>query len=346
MKIRQALLTGTALAFAGGLAAGPALAADKMSLGVHGYMEQWVGMADVNGDDDNKEGAFEVKSDAEIHFRGTLKADNGLTFSVNVELEANNMGNQGPNKNETSNMIDESYLKITGDFGDIRIGSEDTASNLMHYGHKDVGIGLTAGDTKSWLGFGTPNTYGDKQAYFGDSMKVSYFTPRMEGVQLGLSYMPDGGTHQAKNNSADNNDMDAWSVGLNYMGAIGDSSVAFSAGHYSQSTAGDDDATTTNFGLQVGMGAFGFNIAYAQDDDGAGAENDTVTGGIIYTDGPMAVSGGYAMLDRGAGDDMTSGMLSLSYVLAPGVSSNTSLFMAEDGDMDGTGFVTGFKVGF
>jgi hypothetical protein len=326
----------SALACAGAMAAGQASAADMLSVGVHGYMEQWVGVADVNGNA-TKEGAFEVKSDSEIHFRGKLAADNGLTFTVDVQLEGNNSG---------ENYIDESYLKITGDFGDLRIGSEDTASNLMHYGHQDVGIGFTAGDTGNWLGFGTPNTYGAGRAYFGDSMKVTYFTPRESGVQLGVSYMPDDGTHQAKNNAADNNDMDAWSVGLNYKGAIGDSSVAFSAGHHAASTP-MDDSTTTNFGLQVGMGAFGFNVAFAEDDAGDGSDADeTVTVGAKYSDGPLSVSVGYAMLDRGNGSDMTSGMLSAGYVLAPGVSWKSSLFQAEDGDMEGTGFVTGVAVGF
>ena len=334
--MKRILLGTTALAFAGAMAAGQASAADMMAVGVHGYMEQWVGMADVNGNE-TKEGAFEVKSDSEIHFRGSLAADNGLTFTVDVQLEGNNSG---------ENYIDESFLKITGDFGDLRIGSEDTASNLMHYGHQDVGIGFTAGDTGNWLGFGTPNTYGAGLAYFGDSMKVTYYTPRMEGVQLGLSYMPDADTHQAKNNKADNNDMDAWSVGLNYKGAIGDSSVAFSAGHHAAATE-MDDSTTTNFGLQVGMGAFGFNAAYAEDDDGTGGGSDeTVTVGAKHSDGPLSVSIGYAMVDRADGSEMTSVMLSAGYVLAPGVSWKSSLFQAEDGDEDGAGFVTGVAVGF
>ena len=357
MKMKQVLLTGTALAFAGALAAGPASAADKMSVGVSGYMEQWVGMADTEGhmidhDGDTKtakvekEGAVEVQADTEIHFRGTLAADNGMTFSVNVELEGTN---------NAGNYVDESYLKITGDFGDIRIGSEDTASNLMHYGHQDVGIGFTAGDIGNWLGFGTPNTYGAGSGYFADIPRVTYYTPRMEGMQLGVSYTPDAKVGQAVQNGSKttvNNDSDSSSVGLNYKGAIGDSSVAFSAGYHSQSAAasGDDDATYTNFGLQVGMGAFGFNIAYAEADDGkdgdSAKDTETVTAGGKYSDGPMAVSVGYAMMDRGDGTDVTSAMLSASYALAPGVSWNSSLFQSEDGDKEGTGFVTGVKVGF
>lgn len=362
--MKRILLGTTALAFAGAMGAGQASAADMLSIGVHGYLEQWVGMADSNGhmiDHDNndatpmveKEGAFEVQADTEIHFRGSLEADNGLTFTVDVQLEGTNGGLQGHNDDNdgTTNLIDESFLKITGDFGDVRIGSEDHASNLMHYGHQDVGIGLTAGDTGNWLGFGTPNTYGS----FADIQRVVYYTPRMEGVQLGVSYTPDVKLPQAVQNGAKttaNNDRDSASVGLNYKGAIGESSVAVSGGYRAISAAmsGDDDSTYTNFGLQVGMGAFGFNAAYAENDDGKDGDSkddtETVTVGAMYSDGPMAFSAGYGMMDRGSGTDMTSVMLSASYALAPGVSWRSSLFQAEDGDKDGSGFVTGFKLGF
>ena len=312
-----------------------------LSVGVHGYMEQWVGVADVDNNP-AMEGALDVQSDSEIHFRGTLEADNGLTFTVDVQLEGENRGGD--------NVVDESYLKITGDFGDVRLGSEDTASNLMHYGHQDVGIGLTAGDTGNWLGFGTPNTYGAGTAYFADIQGVTYFTPRMQGVQLGLSYRPDATSKQVAQNKASDNDNDSWSVGLNYKGAIGDSSVAVSGGHHAQSMPGMDNATTTNFGLQVGMGAFGFNVAYSEDDDGAAADTakdmETVTVGAKFSDGPIAYSIGYAMVDRGDKSEMTSAMLSMAYTLAPGVSAKASFFQAEDGDMEGSGFVGGVSVGF
>lgn len=354
--MRKTLLATTALACAGAMATGTASAADMLSVGVHGYMEQWVGMSSIDGHA-TEEGAFDVLSDAEVHFRGKLKADNGLTFTVDVQLEGNNGGLQGEESTGgdgedhkhggTTNLIDESFLKITGDFGDLRIGSEDPVISLMHYGHQDVGVGLVAGDTQDWLGHSHYiNTYGS----FTDDVGVVYFTPRMEGVQLGLSYNPDSRAHQATNNQAPNNDMDVVAVAMNYKGVVGESSVAFSAGHYIAATAGDDDATKTNFGLRVGMGAFGFNAAYAEEEDGMDADTkndvETVSVGAMYSEGPMAFSIGYAMVDRGDGGETTAAMLSASYALAPGVSWRSSLMQSEEGDVDGSAFVTGFKIGF
>lgn len=335
---RKALMATSALACVGALAVGPASAADMLSVGVHGYMEQWVGMADVDGA--TNEGAIEVKSDTEIFIKGSIEADNGLTFSIDVQLEGTN---------NAGNYIDESSLKVAGDFGEIRLGSEDRATTLMHYGATDVGVGFTAGDFPWWFGFGAINTYGS----FSDIPRLVYLTPRMEGVQFGLSYTPDYTLGQAVQNSSpiDNNDMDSTSIGLNYKGAVGDSSVAFSAGHVIESTEMDDDATYTNFGLKVGMGAFGFNVAWAGNEDGDDADTakdtDTVTLGASYMQDALSVSMAYGTVDRGGdGDETNSAILSARYVLAPGVAFRTSLFTSEEGDMEGVGLAGGIGINF
>ena len=343
--MRKTLLATTALAFAGAMAAGSASAADMLSLGLGGYMEQWVGVADIDGHA-TREGALSVKSDTEIFFKGSLEADNGLTFSVDVQLEGTNNGNTDDGN---TSLIDESSLKVTGDFGDLRLGSEDRVTTLMHYGATDVGVGFTAGDFHWWFDFGEINTYGS----FADIPRIVYLTPRMEGVQLGVSYTPDAGLDQAVQNNSpiDNNDMDSTSIGLNYKGAIGDSSVAFSAGHVIASTDKDDDATYTNLGLQVGMGAFGFNVAWAGNEDGDDADTtkdtDTVTFGVSYTQDALSVSAAYGMVDRGGdGDETNSAILSARYVLAPGVALRSSLFTSEEGDVEGVGFAGGIGVSF
>ena len=345
--MRKALLATTALAFSGAMAAGQASAADMLSVGVAGYMEQWVGVSNIDGHA-TKEGAFDVLSDSEIHFRGKLAADNGLTFTVDVQLEGNNGGLQkNAADKDTTNVIDESFVKISGDFGDLTIGAEDPVISTMHYGHQDVGVGLVAGDTQSWLGHSHYiNTYGS----FTDDVGVTYISPRMEGVQIGMTYTPDSRAAQATNNQAPNNDMDVVALAMNYKGAVGESSVAFSVGHMISATDGDDDATKTNFGLQVGMGAFGFNVAYADEDDGMDANTasdiETVSVGAKYSEGPMAFSIGYAMVDRGDGGETTAAMFSASYAVAPGVSWRTSLMQAEEGDVDGAALVSGVKIGF
>ena len=224
--MRKALLataSGAAL-----LAAGPALSADmaeKLSVGVGGYMEQWIGISSVDGG--TGDGGVSQYSDSEIHFKGALKADNGLTFSIKVELEGNSHASQ----------VDESQATVRGSFGEVQIGSEDHAAALMHYGNKDVGVGLNCGDaafingitgcsSENGLGLGTSGW-----GIGGDDQSISYYTPRLEGVQFGVSYVPDTDSED-KFIKPTHNDHDAVAVGLNYMGSIGDAKVDLSAGHY------------------------------------------------------------------------------------------------------------------
>ncbi len=335
----------TAVALAGGLAAAPAWAADKMSVGVSGYMEQWVGVSSVDGlpatDNMERDGGSGVHSDSEVHFKGKLEADNGLEFGVTVELEGNENGKE-------DGVIDESFAWVGGSFGELQIGAHDDAASLMHYGNQDVGIGINAADVKVWI---PVNAQFNTNGWHGDRKGIIYYTPRIGGVQFGASYAPDVNNAEA-GKVAHNNDTDAMSVGLNVKQTLGDASVAMSAGHYVQAQTGDmvDDMTFTNFGLRIGMGGIGFDAAYAEKDDGTEANSggfEEVSAGVVYADGPMAVSLSHFQTDYEGSADASTTMLSLRYTLAPGVESRSSIFTAEDSmGVEGSAFVTGLKIGF
>ena len=131
------------------------------------------------------------QSDSEIFFKGSLEADNGLTFSVKVELEGNN--------SDGATAIDESQLTVGGSFGKVTLGAEDPASTLMHYGGLDVGVSLNCGDTHKWIGGlagCSHNGFGTYGHGHGDKNQITYFTPRMNGVQLGATYIP--GSHPGR----------------------------------------------------------------------------------------------------------------------------------------------------
>ena len=342
---RKALMTTTALAFAGAMAAGSAWAADMLSVGVHGYMEQWVGFTDRSDSADNAvEGGVSQWSDSEIFFRGKLEADNGLTFSVKVELEGNSTGDT----------IDESQLTVSGSFGQIMLGTEDHPAALMHYGDQDVGVGycgdagwtgVTGCSRNGGMGLGT-----NGWVVGGDEQKIAYYTPRISGMQLGVAYIPDHTTEDS-NRLPGGNDMDGFSVAASLQHDVGEAAVSASAGHYQVSMGNGEDQTFTNFGLRVGFGAFGFNVAYAEHEDGDGDDTDTgdyelASAGVKYSDGPMAVSLTHMMGDADNGEEANATMLSLAYTLAPGVSSKTSIIAGEQGTKEGTAFVTGITVGF
>ncbi len=114
--MKKVLLGTSALALAGAFAF-PAASAE-WNVRVGGFMTQAVafGSADANfsGDYDG----IDVLSNTEIFFLPSITLDNGLKFGANVQLEGNTNG---------SDLIDESYMFIKGSFGEILLGSENSA---------------------------------------------------------------------------------------------------------------------------------------------------------------------------------------------------------------------------
>ena len=352
--MNRVLLGTTALAFAGAMGAGQASAADMLSVGVGGYVQQWIGAADRT--DDSDEGGVDIQSDSEIYFQGSMESDMGLKFGVHVQLEANNEENtfaakdtddgSGGTAKTDNTEIDESFAYISGDFGRIEIGQRDPIHARTHYGIKDVGVGLNAGDTQKWI----PGAYLDTNGWIGDNLNVIYISPRMNGVQVGLSYGADSASENSVTSPPKNNDNSVVAGGINLNQELADASVKISLGHRAAGTAADDD-TFTNMGLAVSTGAFGFNVAYAERDKGTGMKKDewsVVGASVSYADGPMSVSLGHMLHDVEDGTERSATMLSASYSLASGVAWKSSVFGVEDTtkDSEGTAFVTGITLGF
>ncbi len=365
--MRKILLGTTAIVAAGMVASAPALSAENLQVGVGGYMEQWVGMVDNDDVIDSDYSGVDMVSDAEVHFRGNTTLDNGLTVGVQIELEGNTSGDQ----------IDESYMTIEGEFGRIVLGSENSAMYSMHYGVRDFGIGMNSGDMPNWVnrgGFitdywrhplGSTNVEPNGT---NDSKKISYFTPRVEGFQLGLSYGPD--TEEDDNNIVNRkvgfSDMVA--VGLNFQQAFDGAEIRVSGGYgtINNNEEGGDDPTAYNVGARVNYGGFGIEAAYANFDDSGVKDGDGVSFGINYSSGPWGVSLAWFNGERDGEMDKEHHRshetvhLSGRYTLGPGISFNGTIgtttiesddtnFVDEEGnsfEADATYFVIGVRASF
>ncbi len=350
-----------------------------LSVGVGGYMEQWVGIADRS--DGDVDGGVDVQSDSEIYFQGSLEADNGLKFTVHVQLEANNSG--GGDSGDANTEIDESFARVSGDFGTLEIGQRDPIHARTHYAAAfGAGVGLNAGDSQKWIPGAYFETAGWTGGVAGDDLGVIYITPRVNGIQVGLSYHPDSTNENAPTGAPTDNDKAVVAAGINYNVNVADMSVKVSLGHLTRSQTGSvdydsdgdgtddmskgfDDATYTNAGLSIGMGQYSFGVSYANRDgggfmaaadedghemaveDGSG-QHDTVAVGLGYTDGPMSFSFDYMNRDAENGDERTGTMVSMGYKLAPGVAWKSSIFGVEDSGSgaEGTAFVTGIDIDF
>jgi len=374
--MKKILLGSTAIVAAGMIASAPsAIAAEKMKLSVGGYMEQWVGF--TSGDDGAGQdySGFSTVSDGEIHFKGKTKLDNGITIGVNVQLEAQQGGDQ----------IDEQYMTVSGGFGQIIIGDENSAMYKRHYAPSDYGIGTNSGDVTSW-NKPVSDAEGDSiamgghyRAPFGatyiepdavnDSAKISYFTPRVSGFQLGLSYAPDG---NQDNNGLPNRDAvnsDYIMVGANFVQKMGGMSVGISGGYgtVTDAAAGGVEPEATSFGIKMGMGGVSAGVSYANYSDHGNADAEGINAGVAYSSGPMGVSVNYyhgekdgnngsaTTLDGQAERDVIH--LSAKYAMGPGVTLAGTLghavYSSDDADIDNsvdesasTYVVMGLKVGF
>ena len=333
----ERLLATTALGGIGLLLAGaPAGAAEQLQLGIGGYFNAYVVAVDQDdgvGEPGNGRRGHKIAREGEIIFSGESTLDNGLVFGVNIQLEAETCADQ----------IDESYLFVEGGFGRIEIGSEDPATDAMFYGAPQIiaGVGLdTPDDVFAALanGVATPVVIANIS---GDSEKLTYFTPRLAGVQLGLSYTPEnceevvgtcGGSYsglQADNTAGQQSEIAE--IALNYSGSFGGLDLnlygGYAHGNLELAAAGAEDQEQWSLGAEFGWSGFTLGGAYKQDNQGTSGNNTDRRDfgvGLTYAVGPWTLGAAYvhAIAEAGAGlgEDETDGyQIGAQYALGPGV---------------------------
>ena len=242
-RMKKILLGTSALAMAGAFA-GQANAA-TWDLDWGGYYEASIAYAssDRGGDDDGFDGV-DVLTDSEIIFTPSITLDNGLTFGVDIQLEGTSGG--------TGDRIDESFAFVKGSFGQVLIGSENSAGYKMMYGAPDVTwINVNSGSGSVLI----PGIY-DNDVFRGtggssfvevgrnnDAERITYFTPRFSGFQLGVSYARDGNESSGFiDDDASGVLHDIFDIGANYVNSFGAFDIAI-AGRYGTATLEDRDGT-------------------------------------------------------------------------------------------------------
>lgn len=209
--------------------------------------------------------------------------------------------------NTHPDVIDESQATISGSFGQIVLGSEDDPAALMHYSVQDVGVGLACGDASFINGLTSCARSGGKGLgtagwiIAGDDQKIAYYTPRMQGVQLGLSYSPES-VEDSGAGSPVNNDNDAVALGLNYQGEMGDTSIALSLGHYQRSQVGASEMLKSGTNdAAITVGEYMDNVAAIEAYDTAVADGTDGNLATLANDAAAA-----AASNMGAFDTMAS----------------------------------------
>jgi hypothetical protein len=195
------LLLGSTALVVGGVMAAPAMAADPIKMGLGGYYTFYALAGGIdstyafNGSVTAYKG-FAFTQEGEIHFLGQTKLDNGTSVGLTVELEA---WNPSTGTTGATLQIDEAFLYAFGDWGRIELGARDAATYRMYYGTPSALIGWGAiQHNHNWA---NASVISNNKAYartmattitptWQDVNRINYFTPRFQGLQIGIGYAP------------------------------------------------------------------------------------------------------------------------------------------------------------
>ena len=300
------LLYGSTALVAAGLLCGAASAQEGIELGVSGY---WFGSFAFNDQDDGAgEGAANRRDHAFnrfglVGFSGNTTLDNGLQVGVSFDMNTET----GPTE-----VTRDGYVWM--EFGGFRVeaGRRQGAAYLMQYSAPSpTNFGWGFNDQL----FRTASNPGANQATFaflqaavsGASEKVTAFTPRFGGFQLGVSYTPEAGSSATggvliftgpdiDNNAGEQSEV--IDVGANFVQSFDELDLNLAVGwsegdlELDNAAATLEDATQWTVGTSLSWMGWTLGGAYRDNDLGTDPSNSDRTDwnvGIRYVTGPWGV---------------------------------------------------------
>ncbi len=324
---------------------------------------------------------WHTRANTAVKFKVDGKADNGLGYGAYIELNADTTAAEGYSNNPTSR---KTYIYAESGFGRLEAGSTGDAANALkvdaatfaraaggiagdYFNYIDLAPGTIAAGAKYYIVPGLPTAVGlpgeqntgyangalqtDTSKERGNANKLSYYSPRIQGLQFGLSYTPDqnerggnsGGFSSINATSSGANStrfVDVWNTGLNYQGQYNSIGIAAavtgewgSAKDPVASGSGGvklDDLAAYNAGLNLSYagvtvgGSYGkldeFGVAKSFNSDG-----HYWTAGAAYEFGPFAASVTYfdSTIEHGTSatapdQEFRNVSVGADYKLAPG----------------------------
>ncbi|MBL1146782.1 MAG: porin [Pseudomonadota bacterium] len=351
--MKKLLIATTAVA---GLAmfATPAMA-QGLSLDLGGFYRGYA----LNIDDDAPAGVnvrdLDLRHDSEVYFTGEVTLDNGLTVGVHNEIDLGHESNAAAGvppagqAGQFDDTTDETYAYFSGNWGRVNLGREDGAQYLLQVaapsadsnidglrqyfsGKNFFGADrLSALAINGWTPFaggvinGNANTKG--YDYANDmgryANKLTYFTPKFNGFQAGVTYAPEmtDGVKSINNGvggmatDADAGHFeDLWEIAARWDGEFNGVGLSFGAGygHASLEVAGAgalpgtntfDDRTQWNVSAAATWNQFSAGVVYKDDNHGltggAGSfdQENTWVVGLAWDNGPWHAGASYLNSD-------------------------------------------------
>ena len=294
--MRKLLLGTTALAAAATLSANAALA----DLSISGYYE-WryeSRSSQVTANDGTYFG-----NDSEIAFKWSNKTDSGLNVSMKQEFETD-AGNTA---------VQESSIAIEGGFGKVILGGDDGVNDILPPAEVDLiseEMYYTTGTSSAAsTALGIKN--GDMANLAGNSNKITYILPSMNGLTAGISHT---------NASAAGNS-DTTEFGASYTVDAGGASITLGgvSGTTENST---QDIDSQQLGLKVVSGNISFVLAQSEYE--ASGDDEQATGAAVkyqVNDGMSVAVYTSETEDDSSSEEYTNSGAELIYSIASGLSA-------------------------
>ncbi|MAK61487.1 MAG: hypothetical protein CMK09_10940 [Ponticaulis sp.] len=345
------ILKGAAVMAASAAIATQAQAAEwEISLG--GYAEQFIayGSSDYKGITNEPDfDGVDLDTDMEFYVKPEITLDNGLKIGVDIQLEGFADDNGGDDVD-----IDEATAFVKGSFGEILIGSQNSAGYKSHYGAPIVGVSDHHPEgfaqilehspvTREFEGSLFRHTLGSTYLENYDSdepVRITYFTPRFAGFQLGLSYARDGQRDDDRSD-CNYNTCNFFDIGANYDHTFDSGLTVGLSGRYGVAdapsntyTTNENDPEVYGFGLNLGYEGFRIGGSFAEVNAFSDQDESSYDVGVSYTTGPwnfgISYLNGSNEYDYGSGtyssnQDVENQVITagISYELAAGVKLNT-----------------------
>lgn len=374
------ILLGTTAVVALGTMSAEAFAADKISLGLGGFMRQYVGVTDsdevaATATNTNPTRGTDLAqwANTEVYFTGSTTLDNGLTVAARIEMEADG---------GASDNIDRSFLTVSSDaLGALTAGVTNHAGDQFRVAAPNAS-NFDWGDFNNWSNVartaaGATATTGlssssDITNFGDDTIKLKYVSPTFaDMVTVFASYSAAEGageTHDGRNLTRGTNgtNNDGYSFGASLSGEFSGASVEAALIHFSDQGAGQEQ---NQIGLSVGMAGFTVGGSYGDFSDTRTGRNDQDGDawdlGIGYETGPYALTARYMSANStgvatttaatiGDNED-TQWAIDATYDMGAGVKLAASYYNSEF-DPEGTtastnsadvsGIIAGIEVGF
>lgn len=246
------------------------------------------GVSTAAGDrlsDDGDSGyAFFADTDIEIGAYTTVLDE--VDVGASLTLDANAGGDDTVN-------ADDAYIYLDNGFGLFQLGRTSGAEDDMALSAATIapGTGGIDGDTAN-LGQVEIETS-------GDAAKISYFTPRIGGVQFGASYTPDLGDAEDENDRVI--DLENYvGLGLNFVRTFGETELSLATvASFAESEFSDaDDLKAYAVGGTLALDQVQLGASYGHSASDFFFDNDFATLGVTVGVGEGEAGLGYNFVDE------------------------------------------------